>query len=182
MNAGVSMDPIHFRQLLAQGEGSLLDYKMETYSLENASRETKGEILKDILAMANAWGESEGYILCGVEELSGRPARVVGIKRHLDDADLQQFVNTKLNRTLAFSYREFLFESLSVGVIAIPRQKRPFFLKERFGKLGPGEVPVRRGSSTFTADADDIHAMGEAWASLQRTPTLSLEFGDRKTR
>jgi hypothetical protein len=65
----------------------------------------KSELLKDVLAMANAWRETNAHI--GIAERAGGQPDVVGIGEHLDDADLQQFINSKTNRPVQFSYFEF---------------------------------------------------------------------------
>lgn len=44
------------------------------------------ELLKDVLAFANAFGRDEAFILIGVLEVKGSRAQVVGITDHLDDA------------------------------------------------------------------------------------------------
>lgn len=90
------------------------------------------------------------------------PAEVVGITNHLDDASLQQFVGEKVSPHLEFSYEEHLYQGKTVGVIAIPKQQRPFFLEKAFGKLQANLVYVRRGSSAAPADPPEIVRMGKA--------------------
>jgi hypothetical protein len=132
--------------------------------------------------MANAWRDSEAYILVGIEEVSGAPAKLVGVSDHLDDADLQQFVNSKTNRPIQFAYSEVDVDGFTIGVIRIPLQQRPFFLKKQFGPLQPSVVCIRRGSSTDTATPDEIHQMGESSAVSRSAPSLDLQFGDRSRR
>ncbi len=72
------MDNDLLNGLLLQGESSHLDYKSEQYRFVGASDGEKAELLKDILAMANAWRESDAYILIGVKEQPGRKAEIVG--------------------------------------------------------------------------------------------------------
>lgn len=64
-----SMDANLFKQLLAEGESSRLDYKSRQYRFVGASDDQKSELLKDVLAMANAWRDSDAYILLGVQEV-----------------------------------------------------------------------------------------------------------------
>ena len=92
------MDPSHLEELLNESESSSLDFKRDQYPFENATDDQKSELLKDILAFANAWRRSDAYILIGVEDIKPGRSRPVGLSKHLDDADLQQFVNAKTNR------------------------------------------------------------------------------------
>ena len=168
-------------RLLAEGESSHLDYKSEQYRFVTSTDGDKAELLKDILAMANAWRETDAHILIGVKEHTGQRAEVVGITEHLDDASLQEFVNKKTNRPIHFSYKPFEVDGKTIAVLHIPLQPRPFFLRKRFASLDPDKVNLRRGSSTDVADADEIYLMGASLASPE-TPSLRVEFSDLKTR
>jgi predicted HTH transcriptional regulator len=85
-----------FVQLLYRGESESLDFKSEQYVFVGASEEAMTELLKDILAFANAWRNDPAYILIGVQETPSRKANATGISPadHIDDATLQQFVNS----------------------------------------------------------------------------------------
>lgn len=160
-----TMTQIHSGQLdllLYHSEGPGIDFKRTEYPFSNASDEDKSELLKDILAMANAWRSDTGYILIGFVENRPHPAEVLGISQLMDDAAVQQFVNEKsLNRKLDFSYQVLEYKGKTVAVISIPKQERPFYLvKKGYGKLKPGVVYVRRGSSTAEADPTELAKMG----------------------
>ena len=170
-------------QLLNESESSTLDFKRDQYPFVGATNDQKSELLKDILAFANAWRRTDAYILIGVDERKGKRAKVVGVTEHLEEADLQQFVNSKTNRPVVFSYEEVIFEdNKQLGIIKIPLQERPFFINNNFGKLKKGVVYVRRGSSCDKANPDEIASMGEAKVEGKLTPMLTLEFGIRKTQ
>jgi hypothetical protein len=175
------MDQNLLRRLLAQGESSHLDYKSEQYRFSQGSLEDKAELLKDVLAMVNAWRDTDAYILIGVKEVPGHKAEIVGITQHLNDADLQEFVNQKTNRPIHFAYVPVEVDGTSVAVLHIPLQQRPFFLRKRFGALDPDKVYLRRGSSTDIADADEVFTMGASLA-LPSRPSLRVEFADLKKR
>jgi hypothetical protein len=151
--------------LLHEEESSSLDFKRDQYPFIGASDDDKSELLKDILAFANSWRRSTAYILIGVQEVKGGRGLVHHVSQHLDDNDLQQFVNSKTNRTVMFSYAAFPFEGKQVGVITIPQQERPVFLNQDYGKLKKQVVYVRQGSSTAQATPDEIARIGIAWAS-----------------
>jgi len=172
------MDKSLIEALLYEDESTTLDFKREQYPFEKASDGYKSELLKDILAFANAWRRTEAHILVGVEEVKGGRSIVKGITHHLDEASLQQFVNSKTNRPVNFSYQAIQYEEKQIGIIQIAVQERPIYLKENFGKLSKETIYIRRGSSTGCADPDEIARMGAAIAVLSQVPSLDLQFAE----
>lgn len=166
--------------MLLYGEESVdLDFKRDQYKFLNASEEEKGELLKDILAFANSWRRSDAFILIGIKEVKGGRGEVYGIKEKLDDAQIQQFVNSKTNIPLTFSYRNVEFESKCIGIIHIPIQPRPLYLKKDFGKLKKETVYIKRGSSTEIAKLDEIAKMGNSLFEIEQSkPLLEVFFAD----
>lgn len=146
-------------QLRYRSEGDDLDFKQAQYHFIDGNDMTKSEMLKDILAMANAWREGTGYIVLGFKDQRPHPAEVTGIIGHIDDAQLQQFVNSKVKPKLTFRYEEHLYDGKTVGLISVPKQKRPFFISNAYGKLKSNVVYVRRGSSTDEAEPTEAIAM-----------------------
>ena len=175
------MDGNLLEQLLHEEEGSALDFKRDQYPFAGADERTKSELLKDILAFSNAWRRTTAYILIGVEEVKGGRSKVVGVNAPLDDAHLHQFVNSKTNRAIEFSYQPFHTEGVEIGVIEIPKQKRPFYLARRFGKVEKDAVYKRDGSSTAVASPDEIARMG-AEQDFDGTPQFVLEWADIEKR
>ena len=167
--------------LLHESEGDSLDFKREQYKFDGASKEEKAELLKDILAFANSWRRTPAYIIIGVDENKGSRGTVVGISDDLEDAKLQQFVNSKTNKPVSFSYQTLSVENKSIGVIEIPVHERPIYLVSPYGRLEKEKVYVRRGSSTATATPDEIVKMGLASTDLS-PPNLSLEWSDLEDR
>ncbi len=164
--------------LLFEDEGSTLDFKRDQYPFNGANEHQKAELLKDILAFSNAWRRTDAYILIGVEETKGGKSEIVGVSHHLDDANLQQFVNQKTQRPVGFSYETMEIENKQIGIIHIPIQERPIFLKQNYARLGKNIIYIRRGSSTDEANPDEVIKMGEdVIASTTSTPIIELQFG-----
>jgi len=179
------INTLDIEQLLHEEESTTLDFKRESYELSKGTDYQKSEILKDILAFANAWRRTEAYILLGVEEIRGGRSNVIGIQDELNDAHLQQFINYKINCPIDFSYQTILLDGLKVGVIKIPVQNRPFFAEKDYGKVKKGMVYIRRGSSTDEASPDEIFEMGRQQAELQTAleiPDLTFEFANMENR
>lgn len=101
---------------------------------------------------------------------------MVGIDYHLEDASLQQFVNSKTNSPVEFSYQSYEFNGEQVGIIHIPPQERPIFLTQEFGKLEDQTVYLRRGSSTDAANPAEVAKMGKARVSRNVFPEIGFEF------
>ncbi|MDR7336274.1 ATP-binding protein [Roseateles asaccharophilus] len=142
-----------------KAEGTDLDFKSAQYRFSGASDDDKSEILKDILAIANAWRDGDGHILLGFKQRQGQPAETVGISTSIDDSRLQQLVRSKIRPHLTFSYEEHTYEGKPIGVFTIPKQRRAFYLEHDFGKLSSHVVYVRRGSSTGMATPQEIADM-----------------------
>lgn len=169
-------------RLLHEDESATLDFKQAQYPFEKASDRQKSELLKDILAFANAWRRTDAYILIGVQEVQGGRSKILGVAEHLPEASLQQFVNKKTNRPISFSYEAVLAEGKQIGVICVANQERPVYLLKDFGKLREREVYIRRGSSTDVASPDEIARIGAHSGVQIQSPLLSLEFADAEER
>jgi hypothetical protein len=165
-----------------KSEGTDIDFKSAQYRFTNGSENDKSELLKDILAIANSWRDGTGYILLGFKDQRPNPAEVVGIHDSIDDSRIQQFVNSKVKPKLTFSYEEHLYEGKTIGIISIPKQKRPFYLTTAYGKLKSNVVYVRRGSSTDEAEPVETIAMGyEDNGRAEMKIELSLRTPDNDT-
>ena len=179
--AGVTVKPELIEDLLHEEEGKSLDFKQEQYRFTGNTRD-KSELLKDILAFANAFRRDDAYILLGVEEVQGGRSKVLGVKTQMEDAHLQQFINSKTQRPVTFSYEQASHDGLSIGVIRIPVQARPLYAKEDFGVVRKNNVYIRRGSSTDVASPDEVARMRDADIALVRQPSLELDVVERGTR
>lgn len=177
------MTPELLESLLYQNESETLDFKSGQYTFDKVSPEQQSELLKDILAFANAWRQTDAYILIGVDERRDARSVVVGVDSHLVNRNLQQFVTSKTNRPISFSYSALVFEGKEVGVLHIPLQDRPVFLNKDFGRLRANVVYIRRGDTTGEASPDEVLRMGSNAGAVHRgQPTLEIEYGDPETR
>lgn len=160
-------------ELLYRGEGAALDYKVQQYPFSGADDSQKSELLKDVLAFANAWRTETAYILIGVKNNS---RDVVDLDTDIDDSRLQEFINAKTNHPVIFSYRSLDYKGVRLGLYTIPIQDRPIFIKKKYGRVEPNTVYVRRGSSTAHADPTEIAKMGAAIAvqASFHAPKLTL--------
>ncbi len=171
-------------RLLHEEESVALDFKRDQYEFDGADKKTKSELLKDILAFANTSRNSNAYILIGVQEVPGQRCTVVGVCNHLDDANLQQFVNHKTNRSVNFQYRQISFQGVELGLLEIFDQEPPLFVHGTYGKVARHAVYIRRGSATDTASPDEIVNMPRMSTGSHPidSPQLYLEWADLKKK
>ena len=175
------MDLELLEQLLHEPESQSLDFKQAQYRFAGASVPEKSELLKDVLAFANSWRRTSAYILIGVQEVKGGRGQVIGIDDHIEDASLQQFINSKTQRPVELSYEVVQLEGVKIGVIEIPIQERPFYAKATYGKVKSDIVYIRAGSSTREATPEDLVQMG-AQQSVEAVPRLLLSWADAGER
>ncbi len=161
-----------------------MDFKVQQYPFSGATDEQKCELLKDILAFANAWRQTDAHILIGVQEVRGGRSMVRGIdpKDHLLNRNVQQFAHSKTNRPVDFSYAPIEFEGVSIGVLTICLQDRPVYLTKPYGKLAADVVYIRRSDTTGTAAPEEIARMGSAAVLRRVEPILEVEFANLPTR
>jgi hypothetical protein len=177
------MTPELLESLLYQNESETLDFKRAQYPFEKASHEQQGELLKDILAFANAWRQSDAYILIGVDERKNDKSLIVGVEDHLVNRNLQQFVVSKTNRPVFFSYSSFTSDGREIGELHVPEQDRPVFLPSDFGKLRANVVYIRRSDTTGEASPDEVLRTASSSGTRGRgQPILELEYGNMKDR
>lgn len=179
----MKIDTTLIENLLYGEEGVDLDFKRDQYKFTKASDEEKSELLKDILAFSNSWRRTDAFILIGIKEVKGGKSEVEGISELLDDSQIQQFVNSKTQKPITFSYQNLDYENKNIGVIHIPIQNRPFYLKNDYGKLKKDTVYIKRGSSTDIAKLDEISKMGvNVFFSETNHPVLEIYFVDKENR
>lgn len=124
--------------------------------------------------MANAYRSGPGHILIGFKDCTPHPAEVVEIAAidHIDDADLQQLVRSKIDPVLEFQYEERLFDGKHIAIFAIPLQVRPFAPKQDFEETrgaGPSwQLDGRREHSR--GREDDLGRRGRVQNRPGRTP------------
>lgn len=172
------------RELVLEGESNRLDFKREQYRFVGLSGpdgdKEKAKLLKDVLAFANAFRKDPAFILVGVDESLPRNQAVAGIPTQdaIDDATLQQFVNSKTNRPIPF--RAYSVPCPNANVVQVVEidpcaDQRPFHLNKGFGGIAADEVWFRSGSSNTKATPDDIFRMG-AEQYKQNRPVLECEI------
>ena len=108
-----------FQQCITLAESEILDFKQEGYDLEQ--KKGRNALTKDVLAMANTPREQPARIVFGVDWTPESKGVVVGLKRQLDDVDLQNaFRRYRIHPIPEFVYTPFEFKGMQVGILEIP--------------------------------------------------------------
>lgn len=177
-----------FEQLLAAPEGEALDFKRDQYKFVGVKDDNvRSELLKDILAFANTRRDRDAFIIVGVKKHPGGRSDLVGLQPHtrpedhLDDAQVQQFVNQKANAEVKFSYFELDHAGKTFGVFRIPVTDLDGdgfrYVENDYGKVKKYHVYARQGSSTVVLTPDQLYRMGQA-SVVQAVPTFRVELVD----
>lgn len=117
--------------------------------------EKRGELVKDLAAVANAISSSYGFILYGVDPR--KPDPVLGITQTYDDAKLQQLAQGKIEPVPEFLYYEVSLGLKIIGVLQVkPTRRRPHIICVDLGKVRKGQIPIRKGSSTDGVNLKDL--------------------------
>ena len=113
----------------------------------NTDSAKRSELVKDVVAIANATTTSPGFVFYGVDPR--RPEPIVGISESFDDARFQQLLQGKVDPPVVFVYYEVSHGPHNIGVVHVPPSVlRPHIITVDFGVLRDGQIPIRRGSAT----------------------------------
>ncbi len=142
------MDEQKLRQLLKQGEGPKLDYKV---ALHLSTESEKKELVKDVIAIANTRG-GRGHILFGVED---RTRRLVGMDPgEFHEEQIQQIIYNRSDPPVPVQVEIDQLDGVHLLTITIFRsQHRPHQM------LQTGAFYIRRGSTTDVARRDELAGM-----------------------
>ncbi len=142
--------------LKSRDETDRLDFKKKNYIWEKGTippknfEEKKSEFLKDILAFANTRKKEDAFIIIGVDHKLNSENRILGIDQIIDNSDLHDFINRKVNKSIEFNFNVTEYDGNEIGVIRIPSQfdSGPFFSTNNYGVVRSNIVYMKNGSST----------------------------------
>ena len=162
--------------LLERPEDNFLDFKVQQYKLE--SDQQKSGFIKDAISMANTPRNDPAYIVVGVATLGGRPTQVVGVKGHIDPAEIDRQLQDRVNSVPAIEYHVIEYEGLEVGIYEIRLDSNgPFVAQKKFGRLDPGAIYFRRNSqNTVATSKQDIDRITK-WFTETEVPVPVLPVG-----
>lgn len=148
-------------------------------TLDITTRGNKAELIKDIIAITNSEpiNDPTGYYIIGAKHK--QLFDISSLK--LDDATLQQIINSKCHKPIDFQYKQFSIEDKTIGVIVIPKSdKKPHLVSEDYFDdhgnklLQRGTCFIRKGSSTSIATKEDYDLMYEE--QIQKRVKENIEY------
>lgn len=167
----------HIRKLISlDNENSKIEFKR---TLDISTKENKAELIKDVIAIANSEliNDPIGYYIIGVEHKQFFDISSL----QLDDATLQQVINSKCYKPVDFQYRQIHIQGRTIGVIVIPKSgerphlvSRDYFDSHGNKLLQKGTCFIRKGSSTDIATREDLDSMYDE--RIQKRVQESIEL------
>ena len=171
-------------------EGLNVDFKRDQYHFRRSPddiahrvKDGTAELIKDIMAFANAKSDKPSYIVIGVNEGGPDSHTIVGIDadKYVDDAELQDRVKNKTNAPLQFSCSRIAdtpTEGKVVQVIEIAPNPTgiQYYLKAKIEHVNPNVIYRRRGSSTVMLTPAEIIAEAEERWNVLKTPKVDIDW------
>jgi hypothetical protein len=161
------IDREEFEQLLTHSEDTWLDWKRDfPKGLILGPRGSewekgKGELLKDLVSIANSDDNRTGFLVYGVKD-HGTRREVTGIGKSWDDADFQGWVENVFSPLPKFSYSEIAWSGENnVGLFRIEKSSEypHVVIRSVDNVIFQGQVWFRRGSKNTVAHYDELKRM-----------------------
>lgn len=175
--------------LKLHSEGFALDFKREQYPIGKHPK--KYEILKDFMAMLNHPSDEDKFIICGVKEKNGLVDQIFDIGDLVDDANYQQLIDSNIEPSVNFEYKQFYYENKKLSYFRLFNNKeRPYLIKkEVINSANPksiqynhGDGFIRAGTSTKRLTRDDFENIyRKKYVNLDRKEDLEIRAYLRKS-
>ena len=157
-----------------------LDFKGSQYT-----RDEHADLIKDIIAMANADTNDECYIIIGVIHNNGGQKELRGISREgfIDDAVYQQLIRENVEPDIKFEYSLYEYAGKCFGVFKIGNcDDKPYMMKKDYNKLKKGDSWIRKGSHQPRMIRRDFDAIYERkMASISFNGYVEIFFEENRS-
>lgn len=138
-----------------EGESTNLDFKATIYKADKSE-----DLIKDIMAMANANSDQDRHIVVGVKHYPSNERYILGVEEFIDDATYHQLIHSNIEPEINFEYFAYTIDDKKVGVFRIFNCDNPPYMMKRDGaKLKRGDSFIRKGTSTMRLMRSDIDRM-----------------------
>lgn len=150
-------------------EGEYWDFKEKPYFYEGQSEKDKnkkkGDLLHDVICMANNMSNHDAYIIMGI---SDHPVKITGVKQFTKKwtqesyQDFLQKLSWAGDCVPSVELRSINNGNLEVLVVR-KSNKVPFYLTKRYNKVKENQIYVRKGAKNTAIDSqasiDDIEKL-----------------------
>ncbi|MCD8739687.1 ATP-binding protein [Mucilaginibacter roseus] len=157
-----------------------LDFKREEYHDSN-----KPEMIKDVLAFANAGYTHERYIIIGIKK-DHEGLTVNPVEQPQDSAAIQQYIHENITPELSVSYISYSYQGQNIMVLVISdTNEQPYYPKKQLNRgngpfLRPNEFWIRKGSRNVAGireDLEKVYARRYAQTTLEGKIDLTFKNG-----
>ena len=148
-----------------EDESIRLDFKGAPYP-----KERHADLLKDIIAFANADYEGDRFIIIGVikNEKSEKVFRGINKEDIVDSAIYQQLVRENAEPDINLEYFHYSYQGKNFAIFRIfGCSDKPYLMKKDYGNLKQGEGWIRKGTHQPRLIRRDFDSMGEKKQAVQ---------------
>lgn len=148
------MSPELLMELLEKNECEYLDFKATMYR-----KETYGDLLKDVMSMANSDYQGSRYIVMGVKQDIQGTYSIIGIEENdkIDISTFQQLFFQNIEPMISTIMHYITFKGKNIAVLEIKEPKNPpYMLRKRYGNLHEGTCYIRREAGNGYALRSDF--------------------------
>ncbi len=165
-------------------EGEYVDFKREEYNESN-----KANLIKDVLAFANADYDKDRYIIMGVYKTRDGDIELFETIAKYDSANIQQYIQAHIEPNLKIDYTPFNYEGKNLLILTIKSpNEQPYMIKKQVKFKGGavllniGDCYYRNGSFNIRAERKDFDRMYSKKTILNEFENnIYVEFQNTKT-
>ena len=139
-------------------EGEYWDFKEKPYFYEGQSEKDrnkkKGDLLHDIICMANNLSNRDAYIVMGIQD---KPVKITGVKQFSNKWTQESYQDFLHNLSWAGdcvpSVKLRSINDGNIEVLVIRKSSKvPFYLTKKYNKVKENQIYVRRGAKNTAID------------------------------
>lgn len=155
-------------------ENTRLDFKREFYH-----KEKNHELIKDVMAMANAHVEDTKHIIFGVKLLENGGRSFHSVQNIPDQADIEQLIHNNIEPTVELSFYLYQFKDHQLAILEIQGfNDRPYLSKKDHRGIKTGDSLIRKGSTTSPMSRDDFDKIYLHSSEKINPRTIKIGFDD----
>lgn len=154
-------------------ENTGLDFKREYYH-----KSENHELIKDVMAMANAHLEDTKYIIFGVK-LSDNERSYSSITSLPDQSDIEELIHNNIEPSIDISFYPYEYQNYKLAILEIEGYvDRPYISKKNYRKIKAGETVIRKGSTTSYLTRDDFDKIYNLKNNRITSHKIKIGFGE----
>lgn len=139
-------------------ESTTLDFKKEQYHKQKYE-----DMIKDVIAMANAESADVKRIIFGVKQVPGKDNDIVGLDSDIvDQAIFENVIQDNVEPNVNFKYFTYSYKEKKIGILEIfQNNNKPYMMKKKYKNLCKGDAWIRKGSRQSRLIREDLDKIFE---------------------